>query len=141
MRNENDIQRLYSALIKKYPNVQIGVDQDSEGNPIIDIDSEETTFYIVQKPNGKFSINAVWSGDEKGRKNLDAASMVKALAGIPGMANRSTAVPLPTLKGRLSHRLTSRVAALRQLQTTMPLSPSAQAALKQSKSASSGGPH
>lgn len=85
IQSKEDIQKLYAALTKKYPNIQIGIDQDSEGNPIIDVDSGETTFYIVQKPNGRFAINAVWSGDETGRKNLDAASMIKSLDSIPGM--------------------------------------------------------
>ncbi len=45
----------------------------------------------------------------------------------------------PTLAGRLSQPLTSRVEAVRQLQTTMPITPVAQAVLKQSKAASSNG--
>src|SRR5580658_3280876 len=48
--------------------------------------------------------------------------------------------PWPTLKGRLSQPLTSRVEAVRQLQTTMPLTPVAQGMLKQSNGASSIGP-
>ena len=46
----------------------------------------------------------------------------------------------PTLAGRLSQPLTSRVEAVRQLQTTMPITPLAQAVLKQSSDASSNGP-
>ena len=57
------------------------------------------------------------------------------------MAHPNTPAQTPTLKGRLSHRLTSRVVALRQLQATMPLSPSAQAALKQSNRGSLSGPN
>jgi hypothetical protein len=36
----------------------------------------------------------------------------------------------PTLKGRLSQPKTSRVGAVRQLQTTMPITPVARAVLK-----------
>ncbi len=46
----------------------------------------------------------------------------------------------PTLAGRLNHALTSRVEAVRQLQTTMPLTPVAQNVLKQSNGGSSSGP-
>ena len=46
----------------------------------------------------------------------------------------------PTLKGRLNHPLTSRVEALKQLQITMPLSPSAQRELKRSSNGSFNGP-
>ena len=46
----------------------------------------------------------------------------------------------PTLEGRLSQPLTSRVEAVRQLQTTMPITPLAQAVLKQSSGGSSNGP-
>ena len=46
----------------------------------------------------------------------------------------------PTLQGRMSQPLTSRVEAVRQLQATMPLSPAAQAVLKQSNAGSSSGP-
>jgi len=46
----------------------------------------------------------------------------------------------PTLEGRLSQPLTSRVEAVRQLQTTMPITPAARAVLKQSNGASSNGP-
>ena len=45
----------------------------------------------------------------------------------------------PTLKGRLNHPLTSRVEALKQLQITMPLSPSAQRELKRSSNGSLSG--
>ena len=48
--------------------------------------------------------------------------------------------PWPTLAGRLSQPLTSRVEAVRQLQTTMPITPVAQAVLKQSNRGSSNGP-
>ena len=44
------------------------------------------------------------------------------------------------LEGRLSHPLTSRAEGLRQFQTTMPLSASAQKELKQSSAASLPGP-
>jgi len=47
--------------------------------------------------------------------------------------------PWPTLEGRLSQPLTSRVEAVRQLQTTMPITPIAQAVLKQSNGGSSNG--
>ena len=40
---------------------------------------------------------------------------------------------IPTLRGRLSNPLTSRTAALKQLQTTMPLSANAQKDLKRSR--------
>jgi hypothetical protein len=46
----------------------------------------------------------------------------------------------PTLAGRLSQPLTSRVEAVRQLQTTMPITPVAQAVLKKSNGDSSNGP-
>jgi hypothetical protein len=46
----------------------------------------------------------------------------------------------PTLEGRLSQPLTSRVEAVRQLQTMMPITPVARAVLKQSNGASSNGP-
>jgi len=46
----------------------------------------------------------------------------------------------PTLEGRLSQLLTSRVEAVRQLQTTMPITPVARAVLKQSNGASKNGP-
>jgi hypothetical protein len=46
----------------------------------------------------------------------------------------------PTLQGRLSHPLTSRVEAVRQLQTTTPITPAAQNVLKQSNGGSSSGP-
>jgi hypothetical protein len=46
----------------------------------------------------------------------------------------------PTLKGRLSQPLTSRVEAVRQLQTMMPITPVAQAVLKSSNGGSSNGP-
>jgi len=46
----------------------------------------------------------------------------------------------PTLEGRLSQPLTSRVEAVRQLQTTMPITPVAQGVLKRSNGASSNGP-
>jgi hypothetical protein len=46
----------------------------------------------------------------------------------------------PTLEGRLSQPLTSRVEAVRQLQTTMPITSVAQAVLKQSNGVSSNGP-
>ena len=45
----------------------------------------------------------------------------------------------PTLAGRLNHPLTSRVEAVRQLQTTMPITPVAQAVLRQSNGGSSNG--
>jgi hypothetical protein len=45
----------------------------------------------------------------------------------------------PTLEGRLSQPLTSRVEAVRQLQTTMPITPVAQAVLKQNNGCSSNG--
>lgn len=48
--------------------------------------------------------------------------------------------PWPTLAGRLSQPLTSRVEAVRQLQTTMPLSPTAENVLKASNAGSSNGP-
>jgi hypothetical protein len=47
--------------------------------------------------------------------------------------------PWPTLEGRLSHPLTSRVEAVRQLQITMPITPIAQAVLKQSNGGSFNG--
>lgn len=53
---------------------------------------------------------------------------------------KQTTAGQPTLKGRLNHPLTSRVEALKQLQATMPLSPSAQAVLRQNKGGSSNGP-
>ncbi len=46
----------------------------------------------------------------------------------------------PTLAGRLSQPLTSRVEAVRQLQATMPITPAAQNVLKRSNGGSSGGP-
>jgi hypothetical protein len=46
----------------------------------------------------------------------------------------------PTLEGRLSQPLTSRVEAVRQLQTTMPITSVAQDVLKQSNGVSSNGP-
>jgi hypothetical protein len=48
--------------------------------------------------------------------------------------------PWPTLAGRLSQPLTSRVEAIRQLQTTMPITPVVQNVLKQSNGGSSSGP-
>jgi hypothetical protein len=45
----------------------------------------------------------------------------------------------PTLEGRLSQPLTSRVEAVRQLQITMPITPLARAVLQQSNGASSNG--
>jgi len=48
--------------------------------------------------------------------------------------------PWPTLAGRLSQPRTSRVEAVRQLQTMMPITPVAQAVLKQSNDGSSNGP-
>lgn len=45
----------------------------------------------------------------------------------------------PTLDGRLSHPLTSRVEAVRQLQTTTPITPIAQNVLKQNNGGSSSG--
>lgn len=42
----------------------------------------------------------------------------------------TTKRPWPTLEGRLNQRLTSRVEAVRQLQTTMPITQVAQAVLK-----------
>jgi len=48
--------------------------------------------------------------------------------------------PWPTLEGRLSQPLTSRVEAVLQLQATMPITPVAQAVLKQSSGGSSSGP-
>jgi hypothetical protein len=48
--------------------------------------------------------------------------------------------PWPTLEGRLSQPQTSRVEAVRQLQTTMPITPVAQAVLRQNSGGSSGGP-
>ena len=45
----------------------------------------------------------------------------------------------PTLEGRLSQPLTSRVEAVRQLQTTMPITPVARAVLKQDNGCSSSG--
>jgi hypothetical protein len=47
--------------------------------------------------------------------------------------------PWPTLEGRLSQPLTSRVEAVRQLQTTMPITPVARAVLKRNNGASSSG--
>ncbi len=47
---------------------------------------------------------------------------------------------MANIAGRLRNPLTSRVEAVRQLQTTMPISPLAQAVLKQSKAVSSNGP-
>jgi hypothetical protein len=46
----------------------------------------------------------------------------------------------PTLAGRLSQPLTSRVEAVRQLQATMPITPVAQNVLKQNNRGSSSGP-
>jgi hypothetical protein len=46
----------------------------------------------------------------------------------------------PTLEGRLNQPLTSRVEAVRQLQTMMPITPVAQAVLKQSSGGLSHGP-
>ena len=46
----------------------------------------------------------------------------------------------PTLSGRLSQPLTSRVEAVRQLQITTPITPIAQNVLKQSSGGSSSGP-
>jgi hypothetical protein len=51
-----------------------------------------------------------------------------------------SARPWPTLAGRLSQPLTSRVEAVRQLQTMMPITPVAQNVLKQSNGGSSNGP-
>lgn len=48
--------------------------------------------------------------------------------------------PWPTLEGRLSQPLTTRVEAVRQLQTTLPITPLAQSVLKRSNGASSNGP-
>ena len=48
--------------------------------------------------------------------------------------------PWPTLAGRLSQPLTSRVEAVRQLQATMPITAVAQAVLKSSNGGSSSGP-
>ena len=48
--------------------------------------------------------------------------------------------PWPTLAGRLSQPLTSRVEAVRQLQTTIPITSVARSVLKQSNTASSNGP-
>jgi len=46
----------------------------------------------------------------------------------------------PTLAGRLNQPQTSRAEAVRQLQTTMPITPLAQSVLKQSNDGSSSGP-
>ncbi len=46
----------------------------------------------------------------------------------------------PTLEGRLRQPLTSRVEAVRQLQTTMPITPAAQAVLERNNGGSSNGP-
>ena len=58
------------------------------------------------------------------------------------MQHRMTAQnrPWPTLAGRLSQPLTSRVEAVRQLQTTMPLTRTAENVLKASNAGSSNGP-
>jgi len=48
--------------------------------------------------------------------------------------------PWPTLEGRLNQPLTSRVEAVRQLQTMMPITPIAKAVLQQSNGGSSNGP-
>ena len=45
----------------------------------------------------------------------------------------------PTLAGRLRHPLTALEEAVSQLQTTMPITPAAQAVLKQSDGGSSNG--
>lgn len=45
----------------------------------------------------------------------------------------------PTLEGRLRHPLTSRVEAIRQLQTMIPISSTAKAVLERSKVASCNG--
>ena len=45
----------------------------------------------------------------------------------------------PTLQGRLRHALTSREEAVRQLQTTMQITPLAKAVLSRSKNGSSAG--
>ena len=45
----------------------------------------------------------------------------------------------PTLQGRLTHALTTREEALRQLQTTMQITPLARAVLLRSKNGSSAG--
>jgi hypothetical protein len=47
--------------------------------------------------------------------------------------------PWPTLEGRLNQPHTSRVEAVRQLQTMMPITPVAQAVLKQNNGGSSNG--
>jgi hypothetical protein len=52
----------------------------------------------------------------------------------------TTGRPWPTLAGRLNQPQTSRVEAVRQLQTTMPLTRVAQDVLKQSSNGSSSGP-
>jgi hypothetical protein len=46
----------------------------------------------------------------------------------------------PTLQGRLTHALGSRVEAVRQLQTTMQITPLAKAVLSRSKKDSAAGP-
>jgi len=79
------LKQLEAKIKQKYPNVVTSIDTDSEGNPILDIDTGETNFYVSQGPNEKFSVSAVWSKDEKGKKNLDTDSMVKAVSSIPGM--------------------------------------------------------
>jgi hypothetical protein len=58
------------------------------------------------------------------------------------MQRQTTSVPRPwpTLAGRLSQPLTSRVEAVRQLQATMPITPVAQNMLKKSNGGSSSGP-
>jgi len=58
------------------------------------------------------------------------------------MASQTTspAGKRPTLQGRLNQPPTSRAEALRQLQTMMPLSASAEAELKKSNGDSSSGP-
>ncbi len=50
-----------------------------------------------------------------------------------------TTTTWPTLQGRLKHALTTRVEAVRQLQTTMQITPLAKAVLSRSKKGSSVG--
>ena len=79
------LDRLEAKIKKKYPYVQTSVSGNADGELVLDVDTGETNFYISQISGGKFSVNAVWPSDEKGKKNLDADAMVKAVSDISGM--------------------------------------------------------
>ena len=81
------LRQLYSKLRKKYPKTLCRLDKNNNIYQVIDVESMdgETTFYIEQRKNRKFRVNAVWPSDEKGKRNLDGQRMLEAVKDIPGM--------------------------------------------------------